>query len=299
MRKILLVEDNHVTREVLRARLAGRGYEVVEAGNGREALEALREREVDLVLLDVIMPEVDGLETLRELRREYPANALPVVVLTVKEGSDDVVEALRLGANDYVTKSVDFPVIEARIETQFSLRRLMAKVEDLAVRDPLTGLYNRRGFYDLAEREEARARRYDEPLQALLIDLDHFKEINDTHGHKIGDHALVETARRLEGGLRTCDLLGRWGGEEFSALLPGVELEGAERTAGRLLERISEHPIDSPAGPLSLTVSIGVAPFDDSCADLGELMAHVDQALYQAKRAGRGRVCVWAEAGGA
>ncbi len=287
---ILVAEDNHVTREVLQRRLGERGYTVHLAEDGEAALRAVKTQQVDLVLLDLMMPHMDGLAMLKAVREEHPASELPVVVLTVKEGSEDVVEALRLGANDYVTKTVDFSVILARIETQLSLRRMMAKVRELSIRDPLTGLYNRRGFYELAEKEEAKAQRYGQPLQAMMIDIDNFKQVNDTYGHKVGDRVLVETSRRCREAMRSGDVLGRWGGEEFAALLPGVGVEGAIKTAERLRQLTAASPVETSGGPVSVTLSVGVASFDGSCANLSDLLGHVDQALYAAKRGGRNRV---------
>ena len=290
--RILVVEDNPVTSEVLQRRLTERGYQIELAGDGEAALEAVRAGSFDLVLLDIMLPEMDGLQVLAEVRRDHQASDLPVVVLTVKEASEDVVEALRLGANDYVTKTVDFTIILARIETQLSLRRITAKVRELAVRDPLTSLFNRRGFYELAEKEESRARRYKTPLHALVIDIDHFKAVNDIHGHEIGDRVLVQVAWRLRGELRASDIIGRWGGEEFVVLLPGIAAEGALRTAERLRAVVEAAPVEAGGKSVTCTVSVGVASYDNSCANLSDLLGHGDRALYAAKEAGRNRV--WA-----
>ena len=231
---ILIVDDDDMAREVLRRRLSAQGYSVADVPNGREAITLIKKTAFDVLLLDIVMPEFDGLQTLAALRETHPANELPVIMLTAKEGSEDVVEALRLGANDYVTKSIPFSVVLARIQTQVTLRQLAARVEALAVRDPLTGLYNRRGFYQLAEKEEQRVRRYGGTLQAIMIDMDHFKKINDTHGHNAGDQVLAVTSRYCQQQLRTADLIGRWGGEEYAILLPGIDLAGAAKTAERL-----------------------------------------------------------------
>ena len=290
---ILIVDDDDMAREVLRRRLSAQGYSVADVPNGREAITLIKKTAFDVLLLDIVMPEFDGLQTLAALRETHPANELPVIMLTAKEGSEDVVEALRLGANDYVTKSIPFSVVLARIQTQVTLRQLAARVEALAVRDPLTGLYNRRGFYQLAEKEEQRVRRYGGTLQAIMIDMDHFKKINDTHGHNAGDQVLAVTSRYCQQQLRTADLIGRWGGEEYAILLPGIDLAGAAKTAERLRDGVANALIDGDDGAIKVTLSAGVASLDETCKNLEALLNHADRAMYDAKRDGRNRVCVF------
>ena len=295
---LLIVDDDDMAREILRRRLSAQGYSVAEAPSGREAMALVKKTAFDVLLLDIVMPEFDGLQTLVALREIRPANELPVIMLTAKEGSDDVVEALRLGANDYVTKSIPFSVVLARIQTQVTLRRLVARVEALAVQDSLTGLYNRRGFYQLAEKEEQRVKRYGGTLQAIMVDMDHFKKINDTYGHKVGDEVLAVTSRCCQQHLRTVDLIGRWGGEEYAILLPGIDVEGAVKTAERLRSVVADAVIDGDDGAIKVTLSAGVASLDETCADLGALLSRADKAMYDAKRGGRNRVCLFEAAEG-
>ncbi|MDH3582973.1 MAG: diguanylate cyclase [Phycisphaerae bacterium] len=288
---ILVVDDDACSREVIRRRLEQRGFEVHTAVSGEDALDLITRCHVDLVLLDVLMPGLDGLEVLAQIREKHTSTNLPVIMLTMKEDSDCVVRALNLGANDFVGKSVDGAVLLARIKTHLMLSRSVRQIHQLAMRDPLTGLYNRRGFFELADKEIERARRYSGQLQAMMLDIDHFKKINDTFGHRIGDQVLAEVADRCRNQLRSIDLIGRYGGEEFVVLVEGVDFDGALNTAERLGAAIASTPFQTLAGPLTLTISAGLASFDPASDDLADLLGKADQALYQAKRTGRNRVC--------
>ncbi len=287
---ILVVDDNQPTREILKRRLDRQGFSVTEAASGERAVELVRKHPFDLVLLDIVMPGLDGLGTLSRLRDIHTATNLPIIMLSAKETSADVIEALKRGANDYVSKAEDFTVVLARINTQLSLRRLMEQVREMAVKDSLTEIYNRRGFFELAEKEEQRFLRYGGSLHAIMVDIDRFKHINDTHGHRAGDRVLVVAANRCLKQLRSSDLIGRWGGEEFVILLPEIDFDGAELTAQRLREIVAASPIETPDGAIDVTLSAGVATFDASCKNLGDLLSHADKALYEAKRRGRNQV---------
>ncbi len=171
--------------------------------------------------------------------------------------------------------------------------RLFEEVKQLSITDPLTGLYNRRHFFEQAVREFARARRYERPLAAIMLDLDRFKRVNDTYGHAVGDQVLQAVARICRRELRQIDLLARYGGEEFVALLPESELVEAGQVAQRLCDRMAAAIFDTNAGPVKLTVSLGVAALDHDCAELDDLLKRADRALYAAKEAGRNRVHSW------
>jgi diguanylate cyclase (GGDEF)-like protein len=168
--------------------------------------------------------------------------------------------------------------------------RLFEQVQRLAITDALTGLHNRRHFFSLAEREFARAVRYDRAVAAIMLDIDHFKAVNDAHGHAVGDEVLREVAARCTASLRSVDLLGRYGGEEFVALLPETDWKGTRDAADRLRDSIGSTPIATQAGPVCVTVSVGFALCAENCTDLAALIHHADQALYAAKVAGRNRV---------
>jgi len=165
--------------------------------------------------------------------------------------------------------------------------RLLAEVQRLAITDELTGIYNRRRFFEQAEKEFSRSQRYDHPLSALIADIDHFKQFNDRYGHLTGDQVLREVARLLQESLRDSDVLGRYGGEEFAVLLPVTDARTAERVARRLLRRVADTPIPTEAGELHVQLSVGVAELSPETSSLQELISRADQAMYLAKQAGR------------
>ncbi|HVQ14434.1 MAG TPA: response regulator, partial [Vicinamibacterales bacterium] len=239
MTTLLVVDDEPLNRDALQRRLARVGYRVLTADSGAAALEIASAQRVDLVLLDVMMPGIDGIETLRRLRQSRSLSELPVIMVTAKDGSDDVIEALDAGANDYITKPVDFAVAQARIRTQLTARRA----------DPLTGLPNRLLFMDrlsdLIERSRA-AGNLD--FAVFFIDIDRFKVINDSLGHVTGDELLMGISRRLEQTLRGTDTVARFGaectlarlgGDEFTVLLAGVRnTVDASTVAERLIATV-------------------------------------------------------------
>ncbi|MFQ5596235.1 MAG: diguanylate cyclase, partial [Anaerolineae bacterium] len=181
--------------------------------------------------------------------------------------------------------------IGAQVAVSVENARLYARVQKLAITDSLTGLYNRRGLFEFGRREVERARRFGRPLAAIMFDLDHFKRVNDTYGHATGDQVLAGLAARCRQALREVDLLGRYGGEEFAVLLPEIELADAGQVAERLRQSTAQAPFATDQGLMEITISLGVAPLDDECADLEALLQRADQALYAAKEAGRNKVC--------
>jgi len=175
------------------------------------------------------------------------------------------------------------------------LERLNTEVQRLAMTDSLTGLYNRRGFFEFSVREVAHVKRFKHTLSVIMLDIDHFKEVNDTYGHETGDQVLEKIAALFNAQLRKIDILGRYGGEEFSLLLPETELAGARETAERLRRVMADTPIETGQGLLNITISLGVAVFTDNRTTLEDLLKHADQAMYMAKKTGRNRVCVYGE----
>ncbi|MGZ9236007.1 MAG: GGDEF domain-containing protein, partial [Anaerolineales bacterium] len=181
------------------------------------------------------------------------------------------------------------------IRKNIELERLNAEVQRLAITDSLTGLYNRRGFFELSHREVERAKRFDHFFSIIILDIDHFKEINDTHGHETGDLVLEKVARRLGAQLRKVDILGRYGGEEFALLLPETSGTGARVVAERLRGCITAEPIETSQGSLNVTISLGLAALTVNTMTLEDLLRRADQALYKAKESGRNCVCVYDE----
>jgi diguanylate cyclase (GGDEF)-like protein len=290
---LLLVDDDAMNRDALSRRLARRGYTVLTAENGPSALEMVGAHRVDAVLLDVMMPGMSGLETLRRLRESRSVSDLPVIMVTAKDRTDDVVEALDLGANDYVTKPIDFPIALARIRTQVTARRA----------DPLTGLPNRAMFMDRVDRLIASRGAAPTPSFAVLfLDIDRFKAVNDSLGHLAGDELLIGVARRLEQSLRSTDsvaraggehTLARLGGDEFTALLDGVRTAAeASSVAERLLAAVAR-PFDIQGAEVVVSISIGVVMSDARYQRAEDMVRDADTSMYHAKAQGKARVEVF------
>jgi diguanylate cyclase (GGDEF)-like protein len=301
---VLVAEDDPISRHVLEVWLGKWGYHVKTTDDGLKALEIVQTAQApELLLLDWIMPGIDGVELCRRIRTMNKPVYPYILLLTARDAKQDLVTALDAGANDYLTKPVNLEELRARLCAGGRIlalqRELIHAREQLrfhATHDALTGVWNRKGIVDLLTQELARARRTHESLGVMIIDLDHFKTVNDAHGHAAGDGVLKEVAARLVRSVRTYDLVGRYGGEEFLVLLSNTSLTEIERRAQRLCAVVQETPVSFQPVNLRVTISIGVtvAPADrDVLAD--RLLHTADLALYQAKRHGRNRVetCVY------
>jgi diguanylate cyclase (GGDEF)-like protein len=286
---LLLVDDDAMNRDALSRRLVRSGYAVLTAASGQDALTILEGHRVDAVLLDVMMPGMSGIETLRRLRQSRSIADLPVIMVTANDRSEDVVEALELGANDYVTKPVDYPIALARIRTQVTARRA----------DPLTGLPNRVQFMDRVDRLLARARTpADRPFAVFFLDVDRFKLINDSLGHLAGDELLIGIARRLENCLRSTDTVARFGGEhaiarlggdEFTILLDGVrDTMDARAVADRLVASLAL-PFELQGREIFTSISLGVVMSDPRYEHGDDMVRDADTAMYRAKTRGKAR----------
>jgi diguanylate cyclase (GGDEF)-like protein len=303
---LLLVDDDEMTRDMLSRRLERIGYTVTPAADGTQALELIAREPFDVVLLDIKMPGLTGFQVLQAIRRIHSVTDLPVVMVTSSDDSESIVEALELGANDYVTKPIDFPVALARVRTQLLLRRMVLaleeanqKLERLSFLDGLTNIANRRRFDEFLEREWRRGLRDGTPISVIMTDIDFFKAYNDTYGHEAGDEILKTVAGVLSATLnRPADLVARYGGEEFVVVLPGTDFSGAALLAERLrgaVEGLQIAHTGSRVG-VHVTISLGVATVvPQRGVSPDALVAAADQALYQAKHDGRNRVRVSAE----
>jgi diguanylate cyclase (GGDEF)-like protein len=310
--RLLIVDDIADNRAILSRRFARRGFEIVEADCGKEALRLAQEQSFDVVLLDVMMPDMDGIEVLRTLRKSFSESQLPVIMVTAKTQSEDVVEALKSGANDYVTKPVDMAIVLARVNNQVARRRgeaamrraheslqnamthleqrvaLEKKIAHLAHHDMLTGLPNRFAFDESLNAARQFARDSGTRLSLLFIDLDGFKNVNDALGHAVGDELLKEVSARLTSVVGARDFCSRLGGDEFAV----VHLSGdVETTAASLAQAIilAIDGCNCVAGhQVFIGASIGIAVLDGSEADLASLLKRADLAMYRAKADGRG-----------
>jgi diguanylate cyclase (GGDEF)-like protein len=299
--KILIAEDDGVSRRLLEKTLEKAGYDVMAVENGRLAQEELcRNEGPRLALLDWEMPEVSGPEVCRAVRTRKEKSYVYMILLTSKESSEDKVAGLQAGADDYLTKPFHAEELKARLRTGLRILhledRLVEAREEMrfkATHDALTGLWNRGVIIELLDGELTRARRERKCTAILLCDIDHFKIVNDTYGHPVGDEVLREVARRLQGAVRSYDFVGRYGGEEFLIILNNCDPSSAVARAEQMREAIAKREIVTDSGPLRLTMSFGLLRSVDWVAMLAaEYLAETDAALYAAKTAGRNCVRV-------
>jgi two-component system, cell cycle response regulator len=308
--RILVVDDHPDNVEIIHARLASRGFEVETATNGQEALDRVRENPPHLILLDVMMPLMDGYEVSRRIKGDENLPFIPIILVTARDSTQDKVEGLDAGAEDYLTKPINFPELEARVRSMLRIKRLQDELDlknreleevnrqlkKLSVTDGLTELFNHRHVHELLHEEFERSHRSGDPIAVAMLDLDRFKQVNDTYGHPTGDVILYETARILKDTAREIDMIGRYGGEEFIAILPGTDEGAAVRFAERVRERIEAYVFRDEATEVRMTMSAGVASHPEYPVDNPDLLLkRADEALYSAKTGGRNRVVRAAE----
>jgi two-component system cell cycle response regulator len=298
--RVLIAEDNAVSRRLLQATLTKWGYEVTVCVNGMEAWEALQKEEAPrLAILDWMMPGMDGLEVCRHIRKRGGEPYIYILLLTAKTQKGDVVAGMDAGADDYLTKPFDAHELKVRlragqriINLQNELINAREALRIQATRDALTGLLNRATVLEALSKEISRSERSGKPLALAMIDLDHFKNVNDTYGHQAGDIVLREAARRMVNILRTYDQIGRYGGEEFLAVLPDCDLVCAASAAERLRSGLAAQPVVVvESQSLTVTASLGIFSTSElPNASVDELIRVADAALYRAKHQGRNRV---------
>ena len=308
--KILVVDDSRTQLEWVQQALVREGFEVRTAVDGKEAIRKVRSEPPDLVLLDMVLPDMDGLEVLRIIKARTEDRFIPVIILSVKADLDSKVAGLRIGADDFLAKPFAEAELLARCAAMLRIKKLQdelhtvqKKLEEQSITDGLTGLKNRRFFDERLQEEFGRAQRYSDPVSLIMLDLDHFKRVNDRFGHQAGDHVLREAADLLRGSLRDPDIPARYGGEEFAVILPKTHVQGALAVAERIWRAIGSktfrHALGEGAGAsppveLRVTVSIGVAFFPSKDITSSELLVKfADEALYQAKRSGRNSICLY------
>jgi len=292
--KILIAEDNPVSRRLLKKKITEWGYTVLTTGDGREAWEVFRDNEVGIAILDWMMPELSGIELCRRMRRHPSGKYTYIVLLTSKTEREDIEAGFLAGADDYMTKPFDTLELKARLNTGKRIIDLLAALHRLAIRDALTRLFNRAEIIRIMEEELERSRREGLPLSVIMLDIDHFKRINDSHGHPVGDEVLIEISSRLKQDKRSYDKIGRYGGEEILIVLPNNTAAGVRSVAERYRQRLCDSPVVTSAGELRVTASLGCACTESpEFRSTKDLIEAADQALYRAKRAGRNRIEVF------
>lgn len=290
----LLIVDDEKQNRLLLTELFGTTYKIIQAKNGVQALEKARQHRPDLILLDVLMPEMDGMGVLRELKRDDATRLIPVIFITALDSATDEANGLNLGAVDYISKPFHPPTVRVRVRNQLQLLHQRRLLEQLASLDGLTGIPNRRQFDATLLKEWHRCQRNQQPLSLIVADVDFFKKYNDALGHAAGDRVLQEVAATLrQAARRPGDLVARYGGEEFVLLLPETDATSAQALAEGLQQLLHSkafaHP-NSSLGPW-LTMSMGGNTIVPSTTALDpEFFALADAALYRAKHQGRNQV---------
>lgn len=297
--KILAVDDAKDTLMLLDFDLAEEGYQVFTAESGELALDVLEEQAIDLILLDMYMPGISGLDMLQKLKSHSAYMNIPVIMLSASNDEDQIVAALEFGADDYVTKPYIPKVLLARIRTSLRLLEKTLELESLAKTDFLTGINNRGSFEDLANRAISQAKRTNFPLVMAMFDIDFFKAVNDNHGHDSGDKVLIDFANVMCDCFRDYDIIGRVGGEEFAVFMPDTTAENAFIACERFRLAIEGNEIkldDANDKVISVTVSIGLSLGQGTELNLEELFKKSDISLYQAKNNGRNQIKLYKEA---
>ena len=295
---VAVVDDDNAIRRLLRLFLTRAGYATFECVTGEEAREQLVGNPWDVAILDRKLPDMDGLVLCRELKTKPEFRARYIIMLTGEAEQEDKIEGLELGADDYVTKPFQYPELLARVragkrivDLQKELMETNRRLELLSITDGLTKLNNHRFFQDSLARAFEESQRYERPLSLAMIDIDFFKKVNDTYGHAVGDEVLKAVAKLYKESVRSTDLVARYGGEEFAIMMPETELQDAVTFAEQIRTMVESTPIETQAGPLTITISIGVASVPlTRIRTAKDLIVAADKTLYRAKKNGRNQV---------
>lgn len=306
--KILVVDDVPVNIKLQKTYLSAVGYEVIDAKDGQEALEKVHQELPDLILLDVMMPKMNGFQVCQKLKNDHETQFIPIIMVTALNELEDKIKGIEAGADDFICKPYNKLELLARVKSLLRIKHLHDQLEEkvkelerahkklrqLAITDGLTGLYNFRYFREQLAQELNRARRHKLKVSVAILDIDYFKHYNDTHGHPAGNVVLTTIADLLKKNIRKIDVASRYGGEEFSLILVESDKSAAGIVAHKIKKLVEDFPFQyqetQPKG--NLTISMGVATFPDDGFDPDELVSAADQRLYRAKQNGRNLVIV-------
>ena len=309
--KALVADDNMVARKIASLCLSREGIEVLEAEDGKQAYDIICASgdKLDIIITDLIMPNMDGMQLCRHIRQNLGKQDIPIIVLTAMSNFSEILEVFKVGASDYLVKPFSKEELLARINVHLErsrvnrelrktislLKEANEKIEKLSIMDPLTGCYNRGYLNKQILMEIKRAMRYEKPFSIILSDIDHFKKVNDSFGHQAGDAVLIQFVKNLQNNIRSeLDWIARYGGEEFLVVLPETTVANAEAVGEKLRISVSNQPVHSEAGQISITASFGVTGFDpvakSAPVTLEQMLKTADRNLYQAKDEGRNRV---------
>jgi diguanylate cyclase (GGDEF)-like protein len=298
--KILVADDDLLSRQLLQGLLAQNGYQVTAVPDGATAWRLLQEEGAPRVaILDWNMPGMEGIEICRRLKQRQSFTPTYVILLTGRNSKADTVQGLQAGANDFLSKPYHAAELLARTQVGCTVSELQGTVQAMARRDAMTNLLNRHALAEELEREWSRSSRSKSPLTCVMIDIDYFKKINDVHGHLVGDVVIACVAEILRNGTRASDVVARYGGEEFCVLLPETAEHQAAIWGERIRKRIESSPFSTPAGELSITISLGIAERTEEMSKPTDMIEEADQGLLLAKQSGRNRIVTARNIGGA
>lgn len=292
--KILVIDDTRLNIKLLTEILEDEGYDIYSASDGYTAIDIVREIMPDIILLDIMMPGIDGFEVCKLLKQDYDLKDIPIIMVTAKTDSSDVKKALELGAFDYIKKPVDEDEVIARVQSALRFKSYQDALKEAAVKDALTGLYNHGLLIEMLEKEIASADRKNTGICFIMIDIDLFKDINDTYGHMAGDSVLRELSFVLSKSVRIGDTVGRYGGEEFGIILPDVKYEDIYPLCERIRKNVSNNKFYADDNIIHVTISIGACYKDPKVnMTVNDVIKSADDALYSAKNIGRNKVVVY------
>lgn len=307
-KRILIVDDVPVNIQLLKTYLGSEGYHIITASDGSEAIEQVKKWNPDLILLDVMMPKMNGFEVCKIIKSDMKTQFIPIIIVTALNELDDKIKGMDSGADDYLTKPFNKLELMARVRSLLRTKYLHDELQDkiiqlqkakeelrrLAITDGLTGLYNYRYLKDQLNQELNRAHRHELNISLVMIDIDYFKHYNDTNGHPAGDQLLKKMGHLLKNNVRNIDLAARYGGEEFALVLIETNQEAANIVAEKIRKLVEDHKFahESSQPDGKITISAGVATFPDDAEDFDTMVAVADQRLYRAKQSGRNTVVI-------
>jgi diguanylate cyclase (GGDEF)-like protein len=284
---LLIVDDTETNIDIL-VELLGEKYDIVVALDGESALQAANENALDLILLDIMMPVMNGYEVCKKLKEKDQTKDIPVIFITAKDDEQSIQRAYEEGAIDYITKPFKPLELLARVTTQLRVKELISHLDYISSYDQMSGVYNRRKFFELAQKKFLQNR---SDLYAVMIDIDKFKSINDTYGHHDGDRVIISAMQAIEKNLKNDSLFGRIGGEEFAILCTSKSQEEFMQNMQTIREKVQNLEVFSEIGEcIKFTISLGAAKISSETKSLDDLLKQADRALYQAKELGRNRV---------
>ncbi len=290
---VLIVDDKPDNIRVLASILNDEGHKIRAATSGRQALDTIEKDIPDVILLDIRMHDMNGYETCEILKKQEHTKDIPIIFISAANETEDKVEAFRVGGVDYITKPFQLEEVIARVDTQLRLYQLQNQLKEQAIMDSLTGLYNRRHMDSVLNQASRYLRGKEQGIGIMMIDVDHFKKFNDTHGHDAGDTLLEKLATKFLENCRVSDIAFRYGGEEFLLFLPDISIEILEKKAQNLLQTINDFGVEYNKTLLNVTVSIGITVFEKNNGSIFQAVKNGDKALFKAKENGRNTVVIY------